>query len=159
MRTHVAVLLATCLLGLAACGGSASSSTPPVSGVAYQATLDGTQEVPAVTTTAQGTAQIVHDPDNDTIDITITATGIPLGDITGFHIHVGAPGVNGGVIVNLSGLGLTFSDIGGGTLQTSGQGLAFPDGNESDLIAGNCYVNVHTTTNPPGEIRGQIVTP
>ena len=68
-------------------------------------------------------------------------------------------GGNGGVIVNLSGLGLTFSDIGGGTLQTSGQGLAFPDGNESDLIAGNCYVNVHTTTNPPGEIRGQIVTP
>jgi len=30
------------------------------------------------------------------------------------------------------------------------------DAQAADMMAGKCYVNVHTAANPGGEIRGQV---
>jgi len=68
-------------------------------------------------------------------------------EITGAHLHSGAPGVNGPVIIDL------------GSLRNGNRIQGLVDVTSSDLnllSAGNVYVNVHTSDNPGGEIRGQL---
>ena len=70
------------------------------------------------------------------------------GPATAAHIHLGAPGKAGKVVVPLcgpctSGAHGTYTKPLPGTVQTA-------------LLAGTAYVNVHTKLNPAGEIRGQF---
>ena len=122
-----------------------SQETPPTS---FTTTLDSTQETPAPTVgghTPTGTATFTLNADH-----TITYT-FATQDLTGpailAHIHQGAPGVAGGIVVALN--------------QTTGTGTttALTDAQVDALHAGNLYINVHTGTNPGGEIRGQIHQP
>ncbi len=73
------------------------------------------------------------------------------------HIHLGASGVNGGVIFGLgTGSSPNWTNTATGTsLSLTGQ--MFPAANVADLIAGNTYLNFHTAAFPGGEIRGQLV--
>jgi hypothetical protein len=151
-----ALSLLVCLA--AGCGGSSSDSgSSGPTGVTYSAALNGTQEVPVVVTAATGTAQFTHHADMDTIDVTITISNIAIANITGFHIHVGGAGINGPVVVDLGNQGLVFSDIGNGMAQVQGMGVPFPDAHEGSLSMGECYLNVHTSAQAAGEIRGQIL--
>lgn len=68
------------------------------------------------------------------------------GPATAAHIHVGAKGVNGGVVVPLC--GPCTSAVNGTAMLTADQLAA--------MKKGQYYVNVHTAKNPNGEIRGQI---
>ena len=65
----------------------------------------------------------------------------------GAHIHTGARGKAGPVVVVLCGTSCRSGMSGNATL--SGTVLAA-------MKAGRTYVNVHSTTNPAGEIRGQV---
>lgn len=67
------------------------------------------------------------------------------------HIHTGARGVNGGVLIGLCGTSTTPACTSG----MHGTATATADQLKS-IMAGKTYVNVHTTKNPNGEIRGQI---
>ncbi|MFN3168418.1 MAG: CHRD domain-containing protein [Phycisphaeraceae bacterium] len=60
------------------------------------------------------------------------------------HFHLGAPGSSGGVTLGFT---PTSPSIGNATLT---------EAQETDLLAGNWYVNIHTTNYPGGEIRGQV---
>ena len=72
-----------------------------VSGLA--ATLSGDQEVPANTSTPSGTATITnYNTVTRTFDISVTVNDLAPASVTGFHIHRGAFGVNGPVIVDFS---------------------------------------------------------
>ena len=81
--------------------------------------------------------------------------------LTGFHIHDGAVGVNGPVVIN-SGLTSTPEPDGTGSLSfttpslTTAAQLAALTG----LVATPhlYYINLHTTDNPGGEIRGQCTS-
>ena len=112
-------------------------------------TLSGSQEVPAVTTTGSGTITGEYDGDDNKLELTVNWTGLS-GTVTGAHIHGPAlTGANAGVLipltVNVNGVtGKIESDI------------SLPDSTEQFLIQGRLYVNLHTTLNPNGEIRGQI---
>jgi hypothetical protein len=68
------------------------------------------------------------------------------GDVTAGHFHgPAAPGANAGIELLFD-----FSSnpaIGAATLT---------DGQEADLLAGLWYINIHSITNPGGEVRGQI---
>jgi hypothetical protein len=112
--------------------------------------LTAAAEVPApsgVSASAGGTATFELE-DDKTINYEVTVhdlTGVALAG----HIHEGAPGVAGGIIFPL--------------MQTSdttfmGTTVALTDDQVQKLLSGAFYVNVHTGTNPLGEIRGQMDT-
>lgn len=76
------------------------------------------------------------------------------GDATFAHIHGNAAQTGtAGVLFNMSS-GLTASASNGSISYST---LALSAQQESDLLAGLWYVNVHTDANPGGEIRGNIV--
>jgi hypothetical protein len=112
------------------------------------AALSGTNEVPAVTTTAAGTGVLALNSTTNQISGFVRTTGITA---TAAHIHEAAAGVNSAVIVPLTqtpaGSGLWV--VPAGQILTAGQAASFN--------AGSLYFNVHSAANPGGEIRGQIM--
>jgi hypothetical protein len=106
--------------------------------------LTGTQEVPPVTTSAAGTGQITVLPDRS-VSGGVTVTGVTP---TVAHIHEGATGINGPVIVPLMKTTENTFTVPTGTKLTESQHKAFQ--------AGHLYVNVHSAAFPNGEIRAQI---
>lgn len=142
-------------------------STDPDISALFQASLTGANEVPPVTTAATGTARFELNDDETAINYTLN-----IGSLTGAtvsHIHFGATGVNGPVIVFLWGPinapGVNFTNqqvVKSGTITANDvQPAAGFDGQFSTLInemrAGNTYVNVHSVAHAAGEIRSQIV--
>ncbi|MCI0456098.1 MAG: DUF4394 domain-containing protein [Gemmataceae bacterium] len=121
---------------------------------AFTSALNGANEVPPVVTTATGTGTARFNSRANTIDVELTATGLSSA-IVGAHIHVGATGVDGPIIVDLSGLSPFVAD-GGGVQRLILRNVPFPVANIPDLLAGNTYFNIHTMTNPDGEIRDQL---
>jgi CHRD domain-containing protein len=106
-------------------------------------TLSGANEVPPVTTSASGDGTISI-ADDGAVSGSVTTKGV---NGTAAHIHMGAAGKNGGVIVPLAKEGDTYKVPAGAKLSAD-QMTAFK--------AGDLYVNVHSAANPNGEIRGQL---
>ena len=106
-------------------------------------TLSGDNEVPPVKTAAKGSGTITI-ADDGAVSGSVSVTGIKA---TAGHIHEGAPGANGPVIVGFTQDGDTFKAPAGAKL-TPAQMAAFK--------AGNLYFNVHSDANKGGEIRGQL---
>ena len=105
--------------------------------------LTGANEVPAVTTPASGTGTITVAPDRS-VSGSVTATGMSP---TMAHIHQGAPGVNGPVIIPLTQSGNVF---------TVPAGAKLTDAQYDAYKAGNLYVNIHSAAHPGGEIRAEL---
>lgn len=112
--------------------------------------LDPVQEVPApvVPSIGTGMATVSVDAVTRTVSVSGTYTGLTSNQ-TGAHIHSGAFGVAGGVLISLTGTGGTAGSFSGTGVLTSGQFNTF--------LAGDLYLNIHTVSNGAGEIRGQIV--
>ena len=127
----------------------------------YEARLTGANEVPAVTTTATGTFTATLDEAAGTVAWTLSVQAIT--SATAAHIHTGAAGTNGGVVVTLfaAPTGTPASTINvTGTARAAdlaGTMAGNLPGFIAALKAGTLYVNVHTTANAGGEIRAQIV--
>jgi CHRD domain len=107
-------------------------------------TLAGVNEVPPVQTVATGQAMITIGADKS-VKAEVAVSGM---NANASHIHMGAAGTNGPVIV-------PFKEI------TPNKFVAAPDAHLTDeqyaaYKAGNLYVNVHSITHPGGEIRAQI---
>lgn len=113
--------------------------------------LNGMQESPAVTTTGSGTMDYDYDRTTKMFHYTIRWNGLS-GAPTGMHIHgPAARGANSGVLAGITG----FTNAATGTVS----GMVTIDNmnlKESDLLGGMWYVNIHTSANAGGEIRGQI---
>jgi hypothetical protein len=106
--------------------------------------LKGMSEVPPVTTSAMGSGQITVLPDHR-VSGSIKVSGfVP----TMAHIHEAAAGKNGPPIITLT--------------KTANDNFAVPDDAKlsdeqyKSYMAGNLYVNVHSTQYPNGEIRTQL---
>ncbi|MEX1131811.1 MAG: CHRD domain-containing protein [Flavobacteriales bacterium] len=121
-----------------------------VEGVPFDAWLDGDQEVPAVATMAKGVASIMLSADLSMAMYDVRINGLS-GPIAAAHLHLGDPGQNGGVILDLE-AGIMGSERIMGSFNTSGLG----DMLITQLLRGEVYINVHTAMNPNGEIRGQV---
>ena len=127
----------------------------------YEAKLTGANEVPAVTTTATGTFTATLDEAAGTIAWTLSVPAIT--NATAAHIHVGAAGANGGIVLPLfaAPTGTSVSSINvSGTAKAadlSGTLAGNLPGFITALKAGGLYANVHTTANAGGEIRAQVV--
>lgn len=106
--------------------------------------LGGDQEVPPVATGATGAGTISIAADG-AVSGSVTTKGI---DGTMAHIHTGAAGANGPVIVPLTKTGDGVWSVPAGAKLTPEQLKTFQDG--------GLYVNVHSAEHKGGEIRAQL---
>jgi hypothetical protein len=106
--------------------------------------LSGDQEAPAVKTSATGTGTINVASDG-AVTGSVTTTGMTG---TAAHIHHGAPGKSGPVVVPMTKTGDNTWTVQAGAKLTPDQLKAYQ--------AGELYVNVHSAAHKDGEVRGQI---
>jgi hypothetical protein len=132
-------VLAKVVLGL--CVGIVSLA---VSAQSMKVNLAGSQEVPPVMTSASGIGSIMVAPDGS-VSGTITTTGI---EGTMAHIHEAPMGQNGPVIVPFT---KTADNV-----WSAPAGAKLTDAQLQSLKSGNLYLNVHSATYKPGEIRAQL---
>jgi CHRD domain len=168
MRRLSAVLLPT-LATLVLAGGAAAA---PPAAKNFVSPMSGDEEVPPVDTNATGNAVYKLDEAAGELHFRLIVANIE--NVTQAHIHCGARGVNGPVVVFLfpdappPDPGVTVNGILAQGTRTNADVIPRPDSPEcpggvsnlEDVIAkmrsGDAYTNVHTVVNPGGEIRGQI---
>jgi len=105
--------------------------------------LSPTEEVPPTQSSGSGSGSIRVTQDGS-VSGSVTTTGVQG---TMAHIHQGAKGANGPVIVPLTKSGDTYTVPAGAKLNAS-QMQALKDG--------NLYVNVHSDKYKGGEVRAQL---
>lgn len=91
---------------------------------------------------AGGFAVLELNADQDSLSIYVEHD---VTDVTDGHIHLGAPGVSGPVQFGFSSATSPISET-----------WALTSADVNNLLAGDLYVNIHSTTFTGGEIRGQI---
>lgn len=115
---------------------------------AFVADLNGAQQVPPVMTTAFGLGTFQLARHRGTLSFNAVFDGLS-GPITAAHLHLGFPGTSGAIVQDL-GAFITGNRI---------SGSVDPTAYLAGLQDGAIYLNVHTSANPDGEIRGQLVMP
>ncbi|HEX8539925.1 MAG TPA: CHRD domain-containing protein [Cystobacter sp.] len=144
MRQAVRMLVGVGLVGLLGCGGAPYIATTQMSGA---------NEVPQANSSASGVATATLDGSELTVQGTFSGLLSNLSEVSGssVHVHKGAVGVAGGIVF---GLQVTTTDQRNGSF-TGSQKLSSED--QEAFKKGQLYVNVHTSGNPGGEIRGQFI--
>ena len=138
------VVTAFAVLALGACATYKDTMPAWMPGSsAVSVKLTGAEEVPPVNAKGSGSGSFRLAEDG-TVKGSVTTKDVQG---TMAHIHQGAKGQNGQVIVPLTKNGDTYS-VPEGRKLTAAQMQAWK--------AGNLYVNVHTAANKGGEVRGQI---
>ena len=148
LRLAAAVAAAALLVTATASGRP--HGTAAVDSVQISTTLTAREEVPAPTgqvANARGTfaATVTRNGAGGTMDWRLTFTGLTARAIAA-HVHIARRGDPGPVVVPLC--APCESPATGSATVTPAVLTA--------LNAGTAYVNVHTPTNTPGEIRGQV---
>ena len=136
-------LAVTAALGGCAGYNQAMSGAPALM-AGQRLALQGANEVPAVTTSGTATAVVLINSDRSVSGELTTSGFVP----TAAHIHEGAAGANGPVIVPM--------------VKDSENKFVFPagakltDAQYDAYKAGKLYINVHSAAHPGGELRAQI---
>jgi hypothetical protein len=120
--------LVSVVFGLASCGGGGGGGGAPV-------------------ITPSGSGSITLDPVTKVIAGSFTTVNVT--NATSAHIHDGNVGVEGPIVIGLL-------ETTPGTWMVPAN-TVLNDAQIARLQAGGYYVNVHTTQNPNGEIRGQLM--
>jgi hypothetical protein len=110
---------------------------------AMKVNLTGAEEVPAANTEGKGSGSF-RVAEDGTVSGSVTTEGVKG---TMAHIHQGAKGANGPVIVPLTKNGDTY---------TVAEGRKLTPAQMEALKAGNLYVNVHSDRYKGGEVRAQL---
>lgn len=120
--------------------------------VVFDVVLTSGQEVPTPNVagfTPMGTATVVADRSSFEVEIVGSYSGL-TSNIVGSHLHGPADfGATAGVLFGLNNTG--------GTSGTFDGSATLAPGDFQSLLDGLTYINVHTQTNGPGEIRGQVI--
>ena len=141
-RVRATALTISAVAALTFAGAGAAQAAPP--GVP----LSGGQEVPTPTNrSAHGFFSYEIDGDQFCYSLEVSGLSAPA---VAAHVHVGERNVAGPVVIPLTVPAETSFDVSACTTA------------DTDLLADiaadptSYYVNVHTSTNPPGETRGQL---
>ena len=149
MRVRDPLLATLALLVLGA--GAAYADT------GFSCNLSSVQEVPANASTASGTATFVLNVAQTSLSVNVQFVNL-IGTYTASHLHSpGAAGVNAPVrfpFVCTTTNGGHNGTFNGFWNQVSTPTLA--SGDVTNLLNQLIYVNIHSTSFPGGEIRGQI---
>jgi len=139
-RFALGSLAAAAAFAFAGCGMMKSDDK----GGAMTVPLSASNEVPPNSSSGTGTGKV--ELDGNVVKWTVTYSGM-TGPVTAGHFHGPAPaGSNAGVVVPFAGP-LASPIVGSATLTPA---------QVDQLKAGLWYINLHTATNPGGEIRGQV---
>lgn len=163
MRMRPLFLAAVAVGSITACDDDDPTGT---GGIVYHAPLRGVNERPnPVTTSALGSFTATLDPATNILSYTLTWDGLTTIS-NNAHIHGPTPATgNGtaGVLIDFNGGGRTLthgtSGSATGTIdlnQVTSNAAVSGDSLKKLLEAGRAYVNIHSTTNPGGEIAGLI---
>lgn len=138
-------------------GGEIRGQMLPVPGQSFHAKQIGANEVPPNASPATGPFDLVlhGSPGSYAISFAGGYQGL-MTPYSASHLHQAAAGVNGPVVVNLATQHTPITPTSGTWL-----GFAVPvsDVIAWNLLAGNIYINTHTTGIPGGEIRDQLGAP
>jgi hypothetical protein len=145
----------------------------PASAQVFIGTLSGDQEVPPADTPGSGTAIVTVS--GNSMDVNVVFMDL-LGPTTAAHIHCCAPpganagvaspvptfpgfpaGVTSGVYHQVFDLALASFYNPAFLATHGGDPLAARDALVTAMVSGNTYFNIHTTSFPGGEIRGQLI--
>jgi hypothetical protein len=161
-----AALVVAVVAALSAAGADASGR---FKSRRFHAFLDGTQEVPALSTPATGEFRATLSADGSTLTYELTYSALEGGTPTASHVHIGQPGANGGVMFFLCGGGSKPACPDGPAIVT-GQVMAsdvnapaaqgIDPGAWDEVIQamrdGITYANIHSPKWTGGEIRGMV---
>ena len=129
-------------LVLAACGGPT-----------YKATLSGANEKPAAVTT-NGTGEVTAVLDGMVLEVTGNYASLS-GAATSAHLH--GPADANTNASNICSLTITESATAGtGTVAGNCDTATITALTRANLDLNMYYINIHTGTNPGGEVRGQL---
>lgn len=146
------------LLGSVACDDDDDDDFIGVTGTTFVATMNGANERPnPVATNATGTSTFVLN--GNTLAYTITVNNLSA-PVVGAHIHVGDANTAGPIIFPFTYNAVQTGTLASGTINLAGAITAGGISGDSLRVLlnnGNAYTNVHTSTYPDGEIRGQII--
>ena len=168
MKRSGVLVLGLCLLVAVGCDDD--STSPSNLPIVMTANLSPANEVPPIAnaeSTGQGAVQVTFNVTRDstgaitggTADFHFQLSGFPSSTtVVGAHIHPGAAGVNGGVIVNtgiVAGSPVGPSD---GVTSFSVSGVSVPAATLQGIVnnPAGFYFNVHSPSNPGGFARGQL---
>ena len=144
--------LAGAVVGIALALTAGASARPQATSIQIGTVMNAAQEVPAPTGEVSGargafTATVTKGAAGASVAWQLSFSGL-TGNAVAAHIHQGAPGSPGTVVLALCGPCQSPMSGTGDLTQAALDALE----------AGNAYVNVHTPTNGAGEIRGQLTT-
>jgi hypothetical protein len=129
----------------------------PLATAYLTSTLSGNNSIPVRITDGRG--QVKAELHGNVLVMTGSFSGL-TGDFAtavagGSHLHFGAAGNNGPIRV-FTNADLN-DDLKGGRYVAEDNTFELTTGDIADLIAGNLYLNLHSTVYRPGEIRGQML--
>jgi hypothetical protein len=143
-KTNAAILVAAVALAACTTMESLSNKMSGKSSSGEHVLLTGANEVPPVQTGAKGDASVTVAEDRS-VKVDLRVVGMTP---TAAHIHLGAAGANGPVIVPLEKKGDHEFVTKDGARLTDDQYQAYK--------SGRTYVNVHSAEHKAGEIRAQL---
>lgn len=175
MRQWGVLIVVACLVA-AGCGSDSTTPSTPNANpntVTFKATLLPANETPTAVTGGEangtGTATITFNLTRNTagaiqsgtVDFHYDLTGFPPGTtIILSHIHTGASGVAGGVLIGTGQSAATALGLTSGAGSWEAKGVAGVDAATLQAIIdnpGGFYFNVHSQNFPAGVARGQLV--
>jgi hypothetical protein len=168
------LMILACVTALAAAGCDGDSPTAPTgpttATTTFTVTLNAANEVPPIANAeagATGTATITFRVTKDatgiitasTVDFAVTLANFPAGSTARLaHIHTGAAGVVGSVLVDTGLTPAAAIAMPAGTGSFSFAGVTVSAENANAVLANPAgfYFNVHSVLNGSGAIRGQL---
>lgn len=143
-----AILFGSLLLFSTSCDKDDDDDEPKTE-YTISGTASGAQEVPAVTTTGTGTVSGTYNSSTNVLNYNINWSNVKAIP-TMMHFHGPAlPGENAPPIITITPFTPNVTGSATGTANLT-------DAQETDLLAGKWYYNLHTPSHPGGEIRAQI---
>ena len=136
---------------IASPGGEIRGQLTEAAPSSFNITLSGGQEVPSNPSTGLGNLTATYTDATNTLSFNLVFTGL-LSPTIAAHFHApAAVGFNALVVIDLTGFptGVTSGAYSNSYILTAAQ--------ETQLLTGQWYINIHSSASPTGEIRGQLL--
>ena len=151
-RTFAPVVLAVFAMALALALGTTPAAAAQIN---FTVALDVAQATTAQPgASGSGTAVVSLDNVSNVLTWELKFSGLADGpnSAVAAHFHLGAVGVAGQIEIDIENAAFKSPHVGSATITDLLVATDF-----DDLLAGNWYINVHSSNSPGGEIRGQVL--